>query len=71
MKYFVIPLAAALLIELVVVGIDRAMKPYTELLWAVGIYGSLSFISFLWGKALDERLHRLEQRNLAFKRISR
>lgn len=69
MKYFVFPLAAALLIELVVVGIDRAMKPYTELLWAIGIYGSLSFISYLWGSAFEERLTRLEQRNI--KRITR
>lgn len=69
MKYFVFPLAAALLIELVVVGIDRAMAPYTEVLWAIGIYGSVAFIAWLWGTALDERLHRLEQRNI--KRITR
>lgn len=69
MKFFVFPLAAALLIEMVVVGIDRAMQPYTEMLWSIGIYGSLSFISYLWGSALEERLTRLEQRNT--KRITR
>lgn len=40
--------------------IDHALHPYEAAFFTYGGYAALAFIAFLFGLALDERLHRLE-----------
>lgn len=61
MKAFVFPLAMLLLIELIIVGINKATAPYESAFWEFGWYYAVAFIALFWGSALETRLHRMEQ----------
>jgi hypothetical protein len=60
MNRFALLLTAFILAGMVYDAIDSALKPYEATFFTLGGYVTLAFICWLMGRALDERLHRME-----------
>lgn len=60
MRHPVTILSVIILAEMVIGGVNRTLAPFVDAFYEYGLYLSIAFIAFLWGVALDERLHRMD-----------